>query len=70
MSHVHEWEIQRVCETCGAREAAPVDELRKALAVARHFDEDAFACDFGGEAAINLPNLDVVISLRDEGETA
>lgn len=32
-------------------------------AVARHFDEEAFACDFGGQTAINLPNLDVVIPL-------
>ena len=23
VSHVHEWETQNVCETCGAREAAP-----------------------------------------------
>ena len=28
MTHVHEWETQNVCETCGAREAAPLDGLR------------------------------------------
>ena len=50
----------------------PVPALDAALSVARHFDEDAFACDFGGQTAINLPNLDLVLPLRAalrEGET-
>jgi hypothetical protein len=36
-----------------------------ALTIARHFDEDAFACDFGGQTAINLPNLEQVIPLAE-----
>jgi hypothetical protein len=32
-----------------------------ALAVARHFDEDAFLCEFAGVVSANLPSLDLVI---------
>jgi len=46
------------------------DRFADALTVARHFDEDAFACDFGGRTAINLPNLDAVISLAQPAAPA
>jgi len=46
------------------------DRFADALTVARHFDEDAFACDFGGRTAINLPNLDAVISLTQPAAPA
>ncbi len=39
-------------------------EAEAALAVARRFDADAFACDFGGATAVNLPNLGLVIPLE------
>lgn len=39
-------------------------EVDAALIVARHFDEEAFACDFGGVVSINLPNLELVIQLE------
>lgn len=39
------------------------DVLTAALTVARHFDEDAFACDFAGQTSINMPSLDTVIPI-------
>ena len=34
-----------------------------ALELARLADDDAFLCDFGGQVAVNLPNLDRVVVL-------
>lgn len=45
---------------------ADAPDVSAALRVARRFDEEAFACDFGGSTAINLPNLDMVIPLAGE----
>lgn len=46
--------------------SAHPDPVAAALAVARHFDGEAFACDFGGRTAINLPNLEQVIPLTTQ----
>ena len=77
MNHVHEWETQNVCETCGARESAPLDGLtveRLARAVASagvHIDvrdpltrtEPCDSCARGVRVIASE-----YVALRDEGE--
>jgi len=62
--HVHEWELQNVCETCGAREAASLDGLTvERLARALHAIKPSWGTRYCDEKAT------AILAALREGET-
>lgn len=56
--------FEHLIEVLSSFQPRRLDVPAAALELMKRLDEDAFLCDFGGQVAVNLPNLDRVVPLE------